>query len=269
MTLSSLLVWGDIGFDLYPDGEARPGGCALNVALSAAGERPPFPVGVAGALGEDGAPLRARLAAAGVETVALRTLAGASSRQPIRLGPGGERELYGYQTNVLADLPLDAELAATLGAAGLVYVPTFAQTARWASFALDHGRAALDLMDLNEDLSAEGDVLGRALAAAALVFCGLHLGHPRLDELRARGREGGATLVVTLGADGALAVAGGEEVRVPAAPARVVDTTGCGDAFAGAFLAAWGAGQPLRACLERGAARAARAAEHLGAAPPP
>lgn len=42
-------------------------------------------------------------------------------------------------------------------------------------------------------------------------------------------------LIVTLGSEGAAAWAEGRIVRVPARPARVVDTTGAGDTFNGAF----------------------------------
>lgn len=42
-------------------------------------------------------------------------------------------------------------------------------------------------------------------------------------------------LIVTLGAEGAAAWAEGKTVRIPARPARVVDTTGAGDTFNGAF----------------------------------
>jgi sugar/nucleoside kinase (ribokinase family) len=61
-------------------------------------------------------------------------------------------------------------------------------------------------------------------------------------------------LVIKLGAEGALAVRGGERVRVPAYVVPTVDTTGAGDTFDGGFLAGWLRGEPLRRCLELGAA---------------
>jgi sugar/nucleoside kinase (ribokinase family) len=77
-----------------------------------------------------------------------------------------------------------------------------------------------------------------------------------------------ATLVVTRGADGALAVEGGRRVEVAAAPvARVVDTTGAGDLFAAGFLAARCRGRDLASCLETGAKCAAEVISHFGARP--
>lgn len=48
--------------------------------------------------------------------------------------------------------------------------------------------------------------------------------------------SGPAVVVVTMGADGALAVAAGEQVRRPAVPIAVVDTVGAGDSFTAALL---------------------------------
>ena len=75
----------------------------------------------------------------------------------------------------------------------------------------------------------------------------------------------GQSIVVTLGADGTLAVHENSVLRVPALPISPIDTVGAGDAFAGAFTAALDAGetflQAMRwgnvagglACLETGA----------------
>lgn len=52
----------------------------------------------------------------------------------------------------------------------------------------------------------------------------------------------GLEVVVTKGAAGAVSICGGEEIRVAPAPLVVVDTSGAGDAFAGAYTAAREAG---------------------------
>jgi sugar/nucleoside kinase (ribokinase family) len=76
------------------------------------------------------------------------------------------------------------------------------------------------------------------------------------------------TLVITRGANGALALENGEAVEVPAAPvAHVVDTTGAGDLFAAGFLTARCRGHGLRKCLETGAIAAAEIISHFGARP--
>lgn len=75
-------------------------------------------------------------------------------------------------------------------------------------------------------------------------------------------------VVVKLGPDGALyAGADGERRRVSAAPSRVVDTTGAGDALCAGFLAARLSGGSAEEALHRGVELAARAVERLGGRP--
>ncbi len=50
---------------------------------------------------------------------------------------------------------------------------------------------------------------------------------------------GPTAVLLTCGADGAVAIGPWGELRVPAPPVRVVDTIGAGDAFTGGFLAWW------------------------------
>jgi sugar/nucleoside kinase (ribokinase family) len=72
------------------------------------------------------------------------------------------------------------------------------------------------------------------------------------------------TVVLTLGADGALVAGHG---LVPAAPADVVDPTGAGDAFAAGFLDQWVHSRDAVAGARAGAALAARAVTVVGGRP--
>lgn len=261
-----LLIWGDVGFDDYASGETLLGGCALNVARAAAAAGPEFAVQVAAPLGEDGEPLRAELQSLGVEVSLLELRPGSTPRQPIQLAPDGERTLSGYRPGVLSEVSEPSpSLRAALSRAGLVYVPVFSQTLAWAEAAWESSApVALDLMDLEE---VPRQLLPEVARRSELVFCGLSRAHPRLAELGVLASEGTATWIVTLGAEGALLWQGQEELAIPAAPVpggRVVDTTGCGDTFAGTFLVAWRAGGGLRESLELASQAAARVAARLG-----
>ncbi len=76
-------------------------------------------------------------------------------------------------------------------------------------------------------------------------------------------------IVLKLGSEGALyADVDGERVRLPAEPARVVDTTGAGDALCAGFLAARLSGGSPPEALRLGVELAARAVERVGARPP-
>ncbi|MGW1271376.1 carbohydrate kinase family protein [Streptomyces sp. NPDC002491] len=76
-------------------------------------------------------------------------------------------------------------------------------------------------------------------------------------------------VVAKQGADGALVARGGTVIaRVPAAPATPRDTTGAGDAFTGAFLAALLAGADAGVAAVEGCRAGALAVERVGGRPP-
>ena len=74
-------------------------------------------------------------------------------------------------------------------------------------------------------------------------------------------------LVCTDGANGAHVMALDDHWHAPACAVQIVDATGAGDAFAGAFL--WGltVSAPLERCAELGNAAAAEMISHIGARP--
>jgi sugar/nucleoside kinase (ribokinase family) len=76
-------------------------------------------------------------------------------------------------------------------------------------------------------------------------------------------------LVVTCGAEGALAVEDGRRVSVPVARigTGLVDTTGAGDLFAAGFLVGQAQGRSLEHSLRMGAVAAAEVISHFGARP--
>ena len=75
------------------------------------------------------------------------------------------------------------------------------------------------------------------------------------------------TVVVTLGADGALLVAGGDAVVLPAPPVEVVDTTGAGDAFCGAIAEALARGVAIDEATARAVHAGSLATTRRGAQP--
>jgi len=75
------------------------------------------------------------------------------------------------------------------------------------------------------------------------------------------------TVVIKCGPQGALAAQGNQHVKVPALPAKVVDTTGAGDAFTAGFLVSWRAGAPLTEAVMAGVREATQAISRVGAGP--
>lgn len=73
---------------------------------------------------------------------------------------------------------------------------------------------------------------------------------------------------VTMGSRGAMAIANGEIVSVPAFPVdAVVDVTGAGDLFAAGFLLANARGQSMEEALKLGCLAASEVISHIGARP--
>jgi len=76
-----------------------------------------------------------------------------------------------------------------------------------------------------------------------------------------------ALAALTRSEAGSLLLRGTETVEIAAEPARVVDTTGAGDAYAAGFLAGLTAGRPLPVCGHMGSIAAAEVIGHYGARP--
>lgn len=192
---------------------------------------------------ENGAHGRESLERAGVDTTACRTLAGRSNQFAVILVEAGtgERTVMWDRDPALvvdpAEVPLDAVTSGRVLLVDCSYTPAATVAARAARAAgvptvidVEHRRPGIEelLREIDVIIAARefphaltGQVdLGRALRALA-------------DEFRP------ALACVTLGKEGALALAGGREFRVPAFAVPVVDTTGAGDAFRGGFVAGW------------------------------
>jgi len=82
-------------------------------------------------------------------------------------------------------------------------------------------------------------------ASEALQLCQQEQLEGALDRLSGLAR----CLVVKLGCEGAIARCRREEIRVPALPVQVVDTTGAGDCFDAGLIYGLLQGAPLETCL--------------------
>lgn len=79
--------------------------------------------------------------------------------------------------------------------------------------------------------------------------------------------EGAALAVITRGAKGSMATDGQRFAETGILPVEVSDTTGAGDTFIAAFIAAHLAGLDLQSCLEAGRDAAAVTCTHFGGFP--
>ncbi|SHM55283.1 carbohydrate kinase family protein [Actinacidiphila paucisporea] len=290
-----LLVVGDVVTDvvarhaepLAPDTDTAariavlPGGAGANVACWAAHRGAPG-VRLLARVGADSADWhRAALVAAGVEPVlrvdaeqptavvialvdaaAERTLV-TDSGAAFRLGPADWDEAL---LDGVGHLHLSGYLFFCDPGRELAAVAAGAARARGLPVSVDPASAGF-LRGLGVPrflgLVADADLLLPNAAEAALLS-GADEPAAAAAELSRRG----ATVVVTLGAAGALAADRGRiTARVPAAAATAVDTTGAGDAFTGGLLAARLAGADLPAALAAGCRAGAEAVAVVGGRP--
>lgn len=268
------------GTDTPASIEATPGGSGANQAvwLAAGGTRVRF-VGRVGAADLDRQ--RRALTEAGVEARLVADAAAPTGTIVILVAPDGERTMYtdrGANLRLCADDLPDAVLD---GVAAL-------HLSGYALFDPEVRAAVLDLVDrarrrglpVSIDPSSTGFLATVGPADFLDWVAGTDVLFPNLDEGRLLSGEDDPAAVaaallehvplvaLTLGADGAIVAARGTApVEVPAVDVEVVDTTGAGDAFCGAFLGAWLAGADPTGAAERGVAAAAGAVRALGARP--
>jgi fructokinase len=296
-----IVVAGEALIDLIPDGEVLrplPGGSPYNVAvgLGRLGARAAF----LGRLSRDGfgRRLAGRLSAEGIDLGLVTRTHEPTTLAVLHLDSDG-RAGYGFylagtsaaglRPADLPELPDGAALHVSLGAVTLETDP--AGTALWGLLERERGRRLVSL-DPNvrpavlDDTVVYGRVVEEAVAACDLVKVSeedlalLYPGSP-LQAARRWLAEGPALVVITRGAEGAVALTAAGDVEVPGEPAQVVDTVGAGDAFTAGLLAWLGdlhqlhrgaldrlTTEDVMAALRHAVRVAARTCEREGADPP-
>jgi sugar/nucleoside kinase (ribokinase family) len=246
------------------------GGTSANVACAAA--RLGVSAAVFGRVGDDadGMFLDHAFQDFGVSTDYLRVAAGTpSSAAMIMIEPSGEKALL--YSPIPADPPDLDRLDEALARSSVVYATPYDFDELTTLSRLAHQRKVCVAIDL-EALALAGIAdLARWLELADLVFLNeaafrASTGEaPGAESMNALLRSGPTAIVVTLGCAGALAATSNAFVAHAAFPAKVVDTTGAGDCFAGAFMTAALQANSLKASLRFACAAASVAVTEIGA----
>ena len=281
---SMALISGEQAEALYaamPPGQESSGGSAANTCAVAAGLG--ARVAFMGKVADDqlGAVFRHDITAAGVHfpTAPLQGQA-PTARCLIAVTPDGQRTMSTYLGACvsfgIADLDeaLVADSAVTY-LEGYLFDPPLAQAAFRRAAAVAHGAGRLVALSLSDAFCVDRHrtafrelVHGHVdiLFANEAEVCSLYEENEFEQAAQRAGAEV-AVAVLTRSEAGSVVLSGAERVEVAAAPVRMVDTTGAGDAYAAGFLAAHAAGRGLRACGELGSRAAAAAIAQIGARP--
>jgi fructokinase len=301
MTPAMIVVAGESLVDMVPSGPAafaaHCGGGPFNTARALA--RLDRRVGLLGCISEDALGRRLREALDAdrvsldlvVETSLPTTLAFASlsndGSASYRFYTEGTSAPALTAPQALGVLPAGIE-ALHVGSLGLVLEPSADAVMAVTSTAARRG--ALVMFDPNirptliDDRAAYLERFERVATSADVVKASVEdlawvaAGDPPEAVARRLLALGARVVVVTRGAEGAVAFSGAETVAVAAPPVRVVDTIGAGDAFSAGFLAWWvgsglGAEELADIAAVSEAARfgclvASRTCERAGADPP-
>lgn len=259
---SRLVVVGENVMDLLPTRHgadvlrAVPGGGPANTAVAAA--RLGVPTRLLARIGSDafGGIIRERLLSEGLDPRGLVDAEEPSALALATLNPDGSAR-YDFRMDDAADwrwrpdeLPaqLDPEVTA-LHAASIALFREPGATRVEAMLRREHARGKVTV---TLDPNIRHDVIGGPDTARSLVFRHAAQAHvlkasdedleflyPNLSPARAAraiAALGPVLVVVTRGAEGALALLHEIEITVPAPKADVVDTVGAGDSFMGALL---------------------------------
>lgn len=287
-----LLVLGSVNADLYveidrlpapgetiPGREAavRPGGKGGNQAAAAA--MLGAPVRFAGQVGDDvhGSSLREALAATGADVGLLRSVPGPSGQAFILLQAGGENSIIIVGgANQAWSQPDASILTAVEDAAALVLqreVPDAVNHAIAAAARSAGVPVILDAGGADDPLPAQTLGLIDILSPNETELARL-AGMPTDDDdtviaaARALQQQGVGDVLVKLGARGSLLVPRkGQVLRQGVVPVEVVDTTGAGDCFTGAYAVALAEGRDEAERLRFAAAAAALCVTVKGALP--
>ncbi|HJS57686.1 MAG TPA: PfkB family carbohydrate kinase [Vicinamibacteria bacterium] len=265
---------GDCGVDRYVNrGFDRPGGITLNFAVNA---KRLFPasdqVGVVTALGTDP---EARLVRRALEAFALdsciSTIEGATSIQYIDRQASGEKLFLRYEEGVLGEYRVGAREREVIAASDVLMAVVYSQVEGFFHSVMESPSPGLRAVDFTDLAGVTGgvDIVERYLECFHVGFFGLSSADASLiDHLERLARMSGRILVVTLGADGSMALGGRERIECAAVPVpRVVDTTGAGDAFAAGFLREYCESRRISKSLAAGAREAAVVVQRVGAFP--
>ena len=222
-----------------------------------------------GAVGSDeaGRRIRRELASRGVDVAHVRQRDGENRYAVILVdeSSGARSVLWSRDDrfNLREDeLPLDE-----IARARIVHVDTTDEAAAITAAAAGRAGGALVTTDIDAVTARTPELLSLATHAIVAEDVPRRLSGIDDPEAALRHMRGtfAATLIVTMGERGAMALDGGRVMDAPAFRVAAVDTTGAGDVFRGGFIYALAQGQPIGLALRTANAAAAVSCTRVGA----
>lgn len=249
--------------DIYVEQNiTKPGGNALNVLTCCAGMNQGI-CAVIGAIGNDeyGDIIRNHYRTTGIDDSHLHTLDGETASNRIYIDLKGDRYFMpdSWTNGVYGGFRLDEK--DWRFAEGFDVWVTASLDPNYQDMIRRKGKKvklAVDFLD-----TADNALMEKTLPSISYLFAS---GDEKLAQcVRAYTKNNALVGVVTFGAEGSAAFVDGARYDEPARFAeKVVDTTGCGDSFIGAFLVMYEMTGDVRKALSAGSSAALKILDHFG-----
>jgi len=246
-----------------------PGGPAANFAC--AGRRLGLQVAALAEIGDDqaGQQIIDDFASYGVDTSLIHTRPGGKTCfTVILIPPSGEKAIVVVPTFPAYHPP--EMMRSAFSQARLVYLMPQDHQQFAVISQVAHESGAEVMVDIEPTVGADTVMMARIMAGCDIAsfnqfgFRAAEGVEPSIEAARRLLDRGPHTVVVTLGARGALAVTRNEEAQQPGFFVEPVDTTGAGDTFNAAFVSATARGLPLAERLRFACAAGALSVTGMG-----
>ena len=259
-----LLVLSCFCVDFFPQlDQFLVGGNALNVGFSSMRQQD-LKVSLMGAVGSDrfGEKIKSFAKAHGMDTSYLHQVVGATANNKIFLDTKGDRYFKedSWQGGVWQDYRLSQEDRRHLHEADLVATTIHDSIVYEVIAEKKKGRFMLAI-DFHDDPYQES---WEAIIPYIDIFF-MSGREDMLPRLAAWSRQYNGLFVATLGAAGSVVYNKGECYKMAAeATEKVIDTTGCGDSYLGAFIADYYVSHDVLCAMTAGTKAAAQTLKHVG-----
>ncbi len=264
---------GDCGLDIYVDRElARPGGISLNVAVNA---KKCFPatdiIQLFSVIGDedDSKVIDETIKKFAIQNFIVKKQ-GRTPTQYISTKASGEKDFLKYEAGVLQDYRLSDGMHHKIGESDYIITVIFEQMETFFRSILNSkgkGKMIVDFMNLG-DYGGKSNIVAEYIDHLDMGFFGLNPKDIELiQDLTTLSAAKKKLFIITLGASGSIAIDNGKRIEVPAYPldqAKVVDTTGAGDAFIASFLSKYVYTHDVEASMKFGNEYAAKIVQQIG-----
>lgn len=263
-------IVGDVGVDQYVNlGLTKPGGIAFNFAVNVidAGEN----ASLISVIGNDekGNMLKSLLQSVALYSSQIETIDGETPEQKIILRETGERKFVGYTQGVLKKWRLKQKNLDFISAHDAIFVPLSDGMEHIFNSIANLKTAAKKITDFSQDyefadFDKENNIIKKYCRYFDINFIGGT--KKQIPLLTSLSKEyPNKVFVLTLGKEGSIAIVNGEQTMQAAKNIeKIIDTTGCGDAFQAAFLCSYFKSKNISRALEKATKQAAKISQHIG-----